>query len=592
MTRVKVLGRIDVTEDDGRSLGADDLPRRARQVLGVLAARYDRVQSKDALADAVWGESLPGNHGAALEHYVSVLRRRLEPGRSTVSSFIVTRSGGYVFDSSRAWLDLAELRRLVRVADGHAPGAGDRLAARQQILDLGTDLPFGEEDYAEWARGPRDEVRSAILAALLELSDAVRDDDSERALRLAREATEIDPYVEQAYRLAMQASAALGRTDDALRWFERCRRVLDEELGIAPSAETVWLQRELLAHRHEPPAAPQRRARLSVAPFPRAVLPTAQYEATVPVRGDTAAQPFFGREDEIELVLCADPIPVVHVVGPAGAGKSALLSEIVRRAPERVAVGWGGRATGALRLEWLRAALVQFGASGGVLTGVDEATDARRTLSQDELELIAGVLDRDVPVVLAVDDAQLLDEDSVTELAWLRRRCPRLSLVLAYRYPSAISGRPVAELVARVVLRLAPLTAEELEASGQPDLAQRTGGIPALVEASRRPGPVATSVAMHVARLRTEWMGPVGWDILRLCAALGALRADQLADLSGHSVPVVLDGVDRLLHAHLVVEGPGGRIRHRSELVRDAVAEQVSIAHSLHLRERLVSSGA
>jgi hypothetical protein len=81
-------------------------------------------------------------------------------------------------------------------------------------------------------------------------------------------------------------------------------------------------------------------------------------------------------------------------------------------------------------------------------------------------------------------------------------------------------------------------------------------------------------------------------EILRHCAALGALRADQLAQLSGHSVAVVLDGIDRLLHAHLVVEGPGGKIRHRSELVRDAVAEQVSSAHALHLRERLVATGA
>jgi hypothetical protein len=305
-----------------------------------------------------------------------------------------------------------------------------------------------------------------------------------------------------------------------------------------------------------------------------------------------ATPPFFGRDAEIDLVLCADPIPVVHVVGPPGAGKSALLAEIARRAPHRVAIGWGGRATGALRLEWLRAALVQFGASEDVLLGVDGATAARRPLSQDELELVAGVLDRDVPVVLAVDDAQLLDEDSVTELAWLRRRCARLSLVLAYRYPSAVNGRPVAELVAGVVLRLSPLSAEELEPAGQPGLVQLTGGIPALVAASRRPGQVAASMAMHVARLRTEWMGPVGWDILRLCAALGGLRADQLAGLSSHSVAVVLDGVDRLLHAHLVVEGPGGRIRHRSELVRDAVAEQVSTAHALHLRERLVAEGA
>src|SRR4051794_34758290 len=77
--RVKVLGQLEAYDADGVSLPADGLPRRARQVLGVLAARYDRIQSKDALADAVWGTELPGNHVAALEHYVSVVRRRLQP---------------------------------------------------------------------------------------------------------------------------------------------------------------------------------------------------------------------------------------------------------------------------------------------------------------------------------------------------------------------------------------------------------------------------------------------------------------------------------------------------------------------------------
>ncbi|HET6480664.1 MAG TPA: winged helix-turn-helix domain-containing protein, partial [Actinoplanes sp.] len=73
MMRVSVLGQLTVTDDDGAEVPAAELPRRARQVLAVLAARHGRIQSKDALADAVWGDDLPGNHVAALEHYVSVV---------------------------------------------------------------------------------------------------------------------------------------------------------------------------------------------------------------------------------------------------------------------------------------------------------------------------------------------------------------------------------------------------------------------------------------------------------------------------------------------------------------------------------------
>ncbi|HEX5740644.1 MAG TPA: BTAD domain-containing putative transcriptional regulator, partial [Pilimelia sp.] len=254
--RVTVLGRLGVTTADGHTLPLDGLPRRARQVLCVLAARYDRPQSKDALADAVWGEDLPGNHVAALEHYVSLIRRTLQPGRPTSESFIVTRAGGYVFTTQRAGLDLAELRAAARAADEHPAGAADRLRLRQRIVELAVDLPFGDDEYAEWAAAPRAEVRQALLVALSELAaDAVAADPA-RSLRLAADAVALDPYAEPPYQLAMRAAAALGRTDDALRWYDRCQHALTDELGVPPSAETAALRADIVARRGQAAAAP------------------------------------------------------------------------------------------------------------------------------------------------------------------------------------------------------------------------------------------------------------------------------------------------------------------------------------------------
>jgi DNA-binding SARP family transcriptional activator len=575
--RVRVLGRLVVTAGDGRALTADDLPRRARQVLSVLAARYDRLQSKDALADAVWGDDLPANHGAALEHYVSSLRRRLQPGVATADSFIVTRAGGYLFATERAELDLAELRALVRLADGHPPGAPDRLALRQRVLDLAVEAPFAEDADADWAAAARTEVRDAVLAALLEVATRALAEDPERALRLAREALDLDGYLEQSYQLAMRASVALGRTDDALRWYERCRQTLDAELGLYPSSETEQLHREVLSGRsgQRPPASPQRA--LTLVREQRRPPPPA------------TAVPFVGRARDLDLLGGARAVSLVHVVGPLGAGKSALLAELARRAPGRVGVGSGLGSAGALRLAWLRSALVDLGVDGAALAVVDDALSGRRPLAHDDLASIAARLDR--PVVVAIDDAGRLDDDSVTELAWLRRHCPGLAVVLSYRYPSELAGRPAAALEADLVLRLAPLTPAELAAAGRPDLVEPTGGIPTLVAAaSQGPEEDALAVAMHVARVRTRWMPPAAWDVLRVVATLGTLRVDQLAALTGLPLPDVLACVDQLVHAHLVVEGADGHVRHRSALVRAAVAEQVSSAHTTHLRRRLAST--
>ncbi|WP_189113514.1 BTAD domain-containing putative transcriptional regulator [Pilimelia terevasa] len=557
-----VLGRLSVAGPDGQVVPTDGLPRRARQVLCVLAARHDRPQSKDALADAVWGEELPGNHVAALEHYISLIRRTLQPGRPTAESFIVTRAGGYLFATARADLDLAELRTAVRGADEHAAGTPGRLALRQRILDLAEDLPFGDDEYAEWADGPRAEVRQALLLALCELAGDAVEVDPARALRLAGEAVALDRFAETPYRLAMRAAAGLGRTDDALRWYDRCQQALDEELGVPPSVETAHLRAEIVARRGQGPAA--RPARPAAAP-PRL---------------------FLGRRTELELLLADSAPAVVHLVGPIGAGKSALLSELVRRAPERVGLGRGpgAGATDTLRLTWLRSALEGLGAASTARAAVEAAMGAQRGLSVAELTAVADALRAVDRPVLAVDDATDLDADSVTELGWLRDHCPGLRLALAYPYPSALAGRPLANLGADLVLRLEPLTQAELAPVDGGWTA--TGGVPALVGVVDAPTPVAASVAMHVARVRARALPPSAWEILRLCATVGPLAVGEVRELTALALPEVLSGVDQLVHAHLLTEDLDGRVALRAELIRAAIDAQVSAAHRAHLVER------
>ncbi|MEU4619144.1 BTAD domain-containing putative transcriptional regulator [Actinoplanes sp. NPDC023801] len=574
--RVSVLGQLTVTGDTGEVLPAGELPRRARQVLAVLAARHDRIQSKDALADSVWGDDLPGNHVAALEHYVSVIRRRLQPDGSPANWFIVTRSGGYLFDTSRAGLDLAELRSLIRRLDSLTPGCPDRLTVHADILALARQLPFPEDPYAEWADPIRTEVQVAAVNALLQTSECVLPDDPARSLRLAQEAIELNPFLESGYRAAMTAAIAMDRQDDALRIFERCRQLLDEELGVTPSAELTRLKREVLATRTAP-----------VEPTPE--------PAPGPVRVPVPVPPpelcrglFLGRVTELRVLLEPDPPPVVHIVGPSGSGKSAFLAELERHAPGRVGIGHGGSSVGVLRHAWLRAALTDLGAKPEVLAVVDAAGPDRPLLRPD-LELIGTAFDGPEPIFVAIDDAAELDAASVAELAWLGRHCSALRIVLTYCYPSEIAERPLSGLGSPVVLRLEPLTERDLSELGHEELAERTGGIPALVGAALRPTQVSHAVAMQIARQRTRWMPDPSWEILRLCAVLGPLSVAELSTLTGYSLPELLSCLDHLVHAHLLTENEDGRVRHRSSLTSAAVSGQVSAASARYLRRRLAA---
>jgi DNA-binding SARP family transcriptional activator len=568
--RVSVLGQLTVTGEHGELLPAGELPRRARQVLAVLAARHDRIQSKDALADSVWGDDLPGNHVAALEHYVSVIRRRLQPDGSSANWFIVTRSGGYLFDTSRAGLDLADLRTLIRRLDAPTPGSPERLAVHADILTLARQLPFPEDPYAEWAEPVRTEVQVAAVNALLQHAGSTLCDDPSRSLRLAQEAIELNPFLESGYRAAMTAAIAMDRQDDALRIFERCRQLLDEELGVTPSADLVHLQQQIVTTRTAP-----------ICPPPPAARP-------VPAPEPVVRERFLGRVTELRLLLEPDPPPVVHIVGPSGSGKSAFLAELERHAPGRVGIGHGASSVGVLRHAWLRAVLTDLGAPAEVLAVVD-AAGPERPLLRPDLEVIGTALDGPELIFVAIDDAADLDAASVAELSWLGRHCPAVRIVLTYCYPSEIAERPLSGLGSPVVLRLEPLTDGDLTVLGDKDLAERTGGIPALVGAAARPTEVSYAVAMQIARQRTRWMPDPSWEILRLCAVLGPLSVGELSTLTGYPLPELLTCVDHLVHAHLLTEDEDGRVRHRSSLTSAAVSGQVSAASARYLRRRLAA---
>jgi hypothetical protein len=244
-----------------------------------------------------------------------------------------------------------------------------------------------------------------------------------------------------------------------------------------------------------------------------------------------------------------------------------------------------------LRLSWLREALADLGAPPEVPRALDAA--GARPLGPDALAAVAAAVAGPPPAVLAVDDADALDETSATELAWLVRRCPGLRVVLAYRYPSTLARTALFAVGSPLVLRLAPLTAEELAPlGGGAALAERTGGIPALVAAALPDAPpVAAAVAMQVARQRTRWMPPAAWQALRACAVLGPLTLAELAGLVDAPAAELVGVVDDLVHAHLLGEGPDGTVAHRSGMVREAVAEQVSATSARHLAERRVGPG-
>jgi DNA-binding SARP family transcriptional activator len=93
---------------------------------------------------------------------------------------------------------------------------------------------------------PREELRMAYVDLLDRwsgvLAAAGRDSD---CVEVGRLVLRQDPCREDVHRLIMRCQARFGRTSEALRQYERCRRALRETLGLEPSAPTQALARAL-----------------------------------------------------------------------------------------------------------------------------------------------------------------------------------------------------------------------------------------------------------------------------------------------------------------------------------------------------------
>jgi DNA-binding SARP family transcriptional activator len=245
--RLYLTGRL--TAELGRArVDERRLPgRQGRRALVYLALQRTRPVPIDEVADAVWGTATPaGAWETALSAIVSKLRASLRAvdGRSTVT----TASGCYqLVLPTEAWVDVEAAQLALEEAEAHARAGRNRQAwgpANVAAVIAARPLLPGLE--AEWIERARQTLRHTRVRALECLAAAALDNgEHPLAAQLAREVTELEPFHETGWQRLMSAHAAGGNRAEALRAYARCRHLLAEELGVAPSPETEAMARSL-----------------------------------------------------------------------------------------------------------------------------------------------------------------------------------------------------------------------------------------------------------------------------------------------------------------------------------------------------------
>jgi SARP family transcriptional regulator, regulator of embCAB operon len=262
---VFLAGRVAV-ETDGVLINEARFPgRQGRLLFAYLVAEHGRPVPRDELAEALWGESPPATWDKALAVIVSKLRGVLADCGLDSPNVLTSAFGCYRLDlPAESWVDVIAAADAAREAE-QALTAGDLEGAKAaaSLAESLVQKPFLPGEDGAWVQEKRRElsdVRARALAVLAQAS--LRSGEASDAAKWAEQAIALEPFRETGYRRLMEAHAAAGNRAEALRVYERCRRLLAEELGTYPSPETESIYRELL----EVPAAQTADASVAVSP--------------------------------------------------------------------------------------------------------------------------------------------------------------------------------------------------------------------------------------------------------------------------------------------------------------------------------------
>lgn len=277
---------------------------------------------REKLMNLLWADFTQKSAQVNLRQALYQLRKTIaaipQPGGGEPIPFLLTdRQTVQVNQTFPLSLDVTKFTRLLKDHHKGWPQAVDLYRG-----DFLSDFYLPETNFfMNWAVTKQESFRLQILDALTELAAIKLEDRAYlEAEHFSRRQLELDHLRENAYRQLMIALARTGQRSQALVVFDTCRRILQIELKVEPSAETVLVYENIRAGRFDDVGENYTRQEEII---DLRADPTHVRIDNMPIQ----TTPFIGRESELEKLdeLISDPdIRLITIVGPGGIGKTRL----------------------------------------------------------------------------------------------------------------------------------------------------------------------------------------------------------------------------------------------------------------------------
>lgn len=305
------------------TLGEQDVARqlsvKAQGLLCYLACT-DRPQTRLALAGMFWGDKPEKDALRSLRVDLTKMRKIIDPYLEVTRLTLAFSSNG------SHWMDTETFNhdlRLVKNSSGAAARTHLRDAVQLYTGDFLEGYQAGDAySFEEWMLAQREGYRASAFSALeklVEISIELR--EFEAGIDSVNQLLRIDPWHEAAHRNLMWLYTQNGQRGAALRQYEICRAVLEDELGVEPEEKTVQLWQQIKSQEGAGASTTQSLGLPNTAPV-----------ETVPFQMPPLVPNFSGRDAELDYLKLkieqGEGVQLVCIAGMGGVGKSSLSTKV------------------------------------------------------------------------------------------------------------------------------------------------------------------------------------------------------------------------------------------------------------------------
>lgn len=239
LLRIQAFGAGNVWAGE-RLIGRSDWQTQSVRELFFFFLNYPHGVTKEQLGLNFWPDVPADQLKLRFKNGVYRLRRAIGPQSILFrdSRYLFNRDLRYEYDVETFEANLAQARR--------SSDAEERILHYRAALSVANE-PYLTDLDADWVSLRREQLQVDVLNALMEVGELhLGAGQPGQALQACQRALRQDTYMEEAYRLSMRVHAALGDRPAVQRQYQVCRRVLREDLGVEPSAETTRLYQQLI----------------------------------------------------------------------------------------------------------------------------------------------------------------------------------------------------------------------------------------------------------------------------------------------------------------------------------------------------------